>query len=398
MNNLAPSRVLPTASRASLPAVIAAAICIQAAQGIFDVSLALRAESAGLSATAFGWTGAAHTLGFVIGAFLAPLALRSLGGYGVLFVACLLASPLAGLGWVSSEALWLPTRLAAGFAFALLFAATDTAVLDTASVANRSRAIGVYVTFERLAMIVMPFAFAARLSAPGTLAYGVGCLWMSLLPGRTLRRSHPRAERLNLKLWSTAQAAWRLAPMPVLCAFAAGALNTSVIILLPRWVHGELGERAVPVVQAAAWLGGLAVQLGVGFLATPRLRMQIGMWLAPAAAVALLGIPLAATIGLPYAVLAGLLLGITAFSQYGLALISLAEIATQRNEPPPTSALVFAWGTGAVVGPATCSAAGLYAHPAALFTTIGILWPAVTVAGWLTQRGTGKGKRAKMRA
>ena len=38
-------------ARGSLQFVIAAAICIQAAQGIFDVSLPLRAESAGLSAT-----------------------------------------------------------------------------------------------------------------------------------------------------------------------------------------------------------------------------------------------------------------------------------------------------------------------------------------------------------
>ena len=165
-------------ARGSLQAVIAAAICIQAAQGIFDVSLPLRAESAGLSATAFGWTGAAHAAGFLAGAFLAPAALQRLGGYGVLVGACILACPLAGLGWVSSELAWLLARVAAGFAFAMLFAATDTAVLDTADIEHRSRAIGIYVMFERLSMMVMPFAFAGRLSSAPTLIYGFcACGW-----------------------------------------------------------------------------------------------------------------------------------------------------------------------------------------------------------------------------
>jgi len=373
-------------SHANLRAVIAAAVCIQAAQGIFDVSLALRAERAGLSATAFGWTGAAHTLGFVAGAFLAPFALRALGGYGVLLAACLLASPLAGLGWVSSEALWLMTRVAAGFAFAMLFAATDTAVLDTATIGQRPRAIGIYVMFERLAMMIMPFAFATRLSAPGTLSYGVGCLWLSLVPGRTLRHSHPPARRVDLKLWSTAEAAWRLAPTAVICAFAAGALNTSVLILLPRWVHGALGEPAVPVVQAAAWFGGLAVQLGAGFLAPPAARTRMGLWLSPGAAFALIGMPFAARAGLACTTLASVVVGVTAFSQYGLSLIGLAETAGQRDQAPPTSALVFAWGLGAVLGPAACSATGLYSEPADLFMVIGLLWLCVPMAAALAQR------------
>ena len=364
----------------SLRAVIAAAVCIQAAQGIFDICLPLRAEKAGLSATAFGWTGAAHALGFLTGAFLAPAALRRIGAYRMLALACLLASPLGGLGWISSEAGWLLIRVAGGFSFAVMFAATDTAVLDTAPVGARSRAIGIYVMFERLAMMIMPFAFAGRLAAPFTLVYGMVCLWASLGPGRVLQRSHPPAPRSGLKLWSTFHAAWIMAPAAVICAFAAGALNSSTLVLLPRWVHGALGERAVPVVQAAAWGGALMVQLGVGFLARSKVRMNACTWLSPCAAAAFLLLPLAARAGLIAATLAGMLLGVTAFSQYGLALMAMGESAARRTEPPPSSALVFAWAMGAVLGPMTCSAIGLFAHPDQLFAALGSAWLAVPLA------------------
>lgn len=367
-------------SHATLRAVIVAAICIQAAQGVFDVSLPLRAESAGLSATAFGWTGAAHSFGFLIGALIAPIALKRLGAYGVLVAACLMATPLFALGWTSAEGLWLPTRLGAGFSFAIMFAATDTAVVDTASTAQRARAIGVYVMFERLAMVIMPFAFATRLAAPATIGYGVACLWIALIPGRILLQSHPPQKQARLKLWSTFNAARRLAPNAVLCAFAAGALNTSTLVLLPRWVHGQLGDWAVPVVQAAAWSGALTVQLGVGFLAGPRIRRELGIWLTPFAAATFVSMPAAAHAGLLFTALAALVIGASAFSQYGLALMALSEVAALRQRPPPTAALVFAWGLGAVGGPMSCSALGLYAHPISLFLVVAILWLIMSLA------------------
>ena len=354
----------------------------------FDVSLPLRAESAGLSATAFGWTGAAHAAGFLAGASLAPIALKRLGGYGVLACACILACPLAGLGWVSSEAAWLLARVAAGIAFAMLFAATDTAVLDTADIEHRSRAIGIYVMFERLSMMVMPFAFAGRLSSPPTLIYGVLCLWIALIPGRTLLRTHPATNGVGLKFWSTVGAAWKLAPRTVLCAFAAGALNSSALLLLPRWVHNTLGETAVPIIQAAAWFGALAVQLGAGFLGRPELRTRLGLWLSPAAGAVLIAFPLAARSGVAVTTVTALLLGITAFSQYGLALIAMGDIAAQHDGPAPTAALVFAWGCGAVAGPALCSAAGLYAAPSRLFTVLGLAWLSTPLVTGLARKLT----------
>ena len=120
-----------------------------------------------------------------------PIALKRLGGYGVLVCACILAWP-ARRAWLGVERSGLAARpVAAGFAFAMLFAATDTAVLDAADIEHRSRAIGIYVSVERLSMMVMPFAFAGRLSSPPTLIYGVLCLWMALIPGRTRLRAHP---------------------------------------------------------------------------------------------------------------------------------------------------------------------------------------------------------------
>jgi len=381
MNAPGPIRSKPI--RGSLPAVIAAAICIQAAQGIFDVCLPLRGKDAGLSATAFGWTGAANALGFLAGAFLAPAALRRIGGFSILAASSLLASPLVILGWTSSKAIWLAVRLAAGFSFAMMFASTDTAVLDCAPVEQRSRAIGIYVMFERLATMIMPFAFAGSLAAPTTLAYGLCCLWASLLFGRALRPSHPPAPRIGDKLSSTFHRAWLLAPTAVLCAFAAGALNSSTLVLLPRWVDGELGEKAVPMVQAATWCGALTIQLSVGFLARPGARMRAGIWLSPAAGLALLCIPIAARAGLAATALAGVFLGLTGFSQYGLALIAMGEIAAQREQPPPSSSLVFAWGMGAVLGPMSCSALGLYARPDLIFNVLGCVWLTIPFAGWI---------------
>ena len=390
LSRLALRSLIEKNGSASLRMVIATAILIQAAQGVFDVSLALRAERAGLSATEFGWTGAAHSAGFVIGAFLAPLALACLGGYGLLFCACLIATPLAALGWSSSWAAWLLTRLAAGFAFALLFAATDTAVIDTAPADRRSRAIGVYVMFERLAMMAMPFTFAGCLSARPTLAYGVACLWMCLIPARTLRHSHPPQGRSGPRSWSTALAAWQLAPVAVLCAFGAGALNSSLLVLLPRWVHGTLGEAAVPIVQAAAWSGALSVQLTAGFLAPERARSRLGLWLSPAAALAVIALPFAANHGLLATVLASATIGMCAFSQYGLALMAMAETRARSDRAPPTPALVFAWGLGAVIGPAACSATGLYAVPPRLFAVIAAFWLAVPAICFVAQRSAAR--------
>ena len=210
---------------------------------------------------------------------------------------------------------------------------------------------------------------------------------MALIPGRTLLRTHPATNGVGLEFWSTVGAAWKLAPRTVLCAFAAGALNSLVLLLLPRWVHNMLGDTAVPIIQAAAWFGALAVQLGAGFLGRPALRTRLGLWLSPVAGAVLIAFPLAARSGWQCTMVTALLLGITAFSQYGLALIAMGDIAAQHEGRRHGSA-------GICLGMRRCYGVRRsvqqqgYTRPSRLFTVLGLAWLSTPLVTGLARKLT----------
>ncbi len=360
---------------AGLLATLGTGACVHAAQGILDVCLPLRAQALGLSADLFGWTSAAHASGFLLGAIAAPTIQARWGGFTGLVIACLLGSPLLLLGGTTEPFTWLIARLSAGAAFALMFAVTETWIVETSTASFRPRAIGLFSMLERLASATAPFVLAGRLTSPLTLVAAVGCFWGTLLAGSRLRNpaSSARSERARVR------DAWAISPASVLAAFGAGSLNTVLLTILPRHLHATLSEHSIAACQAAAWGGALLVQFFAGFAAKSELRQRAGRRLGPGAGLALLCLPLAHMGPLWTAVLL-FLWGAGALSQYGLAAMALADAAERRNRPSPAAALVAAWSLGAIVGPALAASSHLFEKPNALFLAAGASWMALAAA------------------
>jgi MFS family permease len=358
-----------------LQATLAAGVSVQAAQGILDVCLPLRAQMLGISADMFGWTGAAHACGFLLGATAAPHIQARWGGFVGLVIACVLGMPLLFLCETAEPLAWLSARLGAGAAFALMFAITETWIVETSTPAFRPRAISLFSMLERLASALAPFALAGRLTSRLALVGAVGFFWGALLAGTALRNGPGSANLEPARLTD----AWAISPSAMVAGFGAGALNTVILAILPRYLHSTMSEGSIAAIQASAWAGALLVQLFAGFVASSGLRRSLGRWIGLLAAMALVCLPFVRG-NSPVVAAALFVWGAGGLSQYGLAAMALADAAHRNDRPSPAAALVLAWSLGAITGPAVAASSHLFASPGLLFPAAAACWAGLAVA------------------
>jgi MFS family permease len=335
----------------NVAALIAAVTILQLAGGLLGVRLPLAVGAEGHSRTALGLIAATYAAGFMLGAMLATGLLARVGHIRV-YAGCaaVFASTTLALHFTDAVWAWALTRMAAGVAVALMFAAVESWLSFSIEARSRGDVIGVYMVLTKAALAFGPFfAFGYGPSAPEPWMIAATLAALSMLPicfTSAAQPEPPKAQPLALgEQFATAPAA-------VLGCFGAGLVNGGVLALAPLYAEQHYGPDSAAQFFAAAYIGSLLLQWPAG-----RLSDQIDRRLVIAGLAIIAGVA-----ALPLAIWSGHLLhwsatalffvwGAGALSFYGIAVAHMADRAEPGKIAQSAAGLLFVWAAGSVIGP-----------------------------------------------
>ena len=352
-------------------AIIAAQTILQLAGGLIAVWLPLAMADHDFTNGDIGIVASAHGIGFMAGAWAAPLVLGRLGPFRAYAAAGALASALT-LSLYFSEAVWFWTlaRLLAGIALAVVFAAADGWLAASVPQARRGDVTGLYMVCTKITLAMGPVLLGVLSGASGSmvapLLVAAACMSLAMVPV-AFTGVTPSATRGSARLGPVAL--YQTAPAAFVAAFGAGFMNTSILTFAPLYAREVGGAEAAPGFIAAAWVGSLLVQWHAGRLSD---RVDRRLVLA-----GLVGLP--ALVGWVFVVwgevmsLAGAtvlfaLWGAGALSFYGIAVAHLGDRLERQQLAAGSAGLLFVWSAGMVIGPLAAGGVMQFtSHPVAVF-------------------------------
>ena len=335
----------------NVAALIAAVTILQLAGGLLGVRIPLAFAAEGHSRTALGLVAASYSAGFMMGAMIATQLLSRVGHIRV-YAACaaIFAAATLALHFTTDIWSWGVTRMAAGGAVALMFAAVESWLSYSIGKHARGEVMSVYMVLTKGALALGPFfasAYAPISPEPWMIAAALAAL--SMVPicfTATVQPDPPKAQPLALvEQFATAPAA-------VIGCFGAGLVNGGVLALAPLYAAQHYGSGAAAEFYAAAYTGSLLLQWPAGRLSD---RVDRRLVIAGLAA-------LAAACSFALAVWSGQLLswsatllffawGAGALSFYGIAVAHMADRAEPGRIAQSAAGLLFVWAAGSVIGP-----------------------------------------------
>ncbi|CAO3408619.1 MFS transporter [Azospirillum largimobile] len=345
--------------------VMAAAVLLQAGNGLLQALLPLRMQAQGLSATDIGMVASAYGVGFAAGCLAAPRVVRRLGfvrayaGLAALMAILALALPLAGgsVGWVLLRAL-------TGVGFAGLFTVIEGWIGAGAQDCNRGRLLAVYMVTTKLALMAGPLLLDPGGDQPFRLL--ILLILLSVLPvavTRPVRPALPTAVSLDLR------GLFRLAPSALVGCFVVGVVTGTMIAFAPLYgLRTGLSEPAAAALLVALQGGSLLAQWPLGALSDRRDRRVV------IAAVAATGAALSAGLALlpagspAWLVWTGFALwGSQVLCIYALCVAHACDVVPPGRIVPTVSSLLVVWAAGAMVGPVPGALLMDWVGPSGLF-------------------------------
>lgn len=329
--------------------VMAAAVLLQAGNGLLQALLPLRMQTQGLSAADIGMVASAYGVGFAAGCLAAPRVVRRLGfvrayaGLAALMAILALALPLAGgsIGWVLLRAL-------TGVGFAGLFTVIEGWIGAGAQDGNRGRILAVYMVTTKLALMAGPLLLDPGGDQPFRLL--ILLILLSVLPvavTRPVRPALPTAVSLDLS------GLFRLAPSALVGCFAVGVVTGTMIAFAPLYgLRIGLSEPAAAALLVALQGGSLLAQWPLGALSDRRDRRVVIAAVAAAGAVLSAGLALLPAGSPAWLVWTGFALwGSQVLCIYALCVAHACDVVPPGRIVPTVSGLLVVWAAGAMVGP-----------------------------------------------
>ena len=329
--------------------VMAAAVLLQAGNGLLQALLPLRMQAQGLSAADIGMVASAYGVGFAAGCLAAPRVVRRLGfvrayaGLAALMAILALALPLAGgsVGWVLLRAL-------TGVGFAGLFTVIEGWIGAGAQDGNRGRILAVYMVTTKLALMAGPLLLDPGGDQPFRLL--ILLILLSVLPvavTRPVRPALPTAVALDLR------GLFRLAPSALVGCFAVGVVTGTMIAFAPLYgLRTGLSEPASAALLVALQGGSLLAQWPLGALSDRRDRRAVIAAVAAAGAALSAGLALLPAGSPAWLVWTGFALwGSQVLCIYALCVAHACDVVPPGRIVPTVSGLLVVWAAGAMVGP-----------------------------------------------
>ena len=250
----------------SITTILLGASFLLAGTGLFQTLLPLRADQEGFSTTVVGLLGTAYFGGFMVGCFLGPKFIMSVGhvrcfsGAAAALTGLTLAFPL-----IVDPYVWSGLRLLSGLSLAVLFIVVESWLNDRSTNKDRGRILSVYIIVTNVVMMAGQLMVNLSVTAGSSLFMAVAILIsaaiipLSLAPA-AVPKPIPSA-KLDLRFL------FRISPAGAWGCLLVGAAEGAFWSLGPVFAQArgmEISE--VTLLMVAFVLGGTLSQWPLGWI------------------------------------------------------------------------------------------------------------------------------------
>ena len=351
--------------RLSLAAVIASFAAMGLMWGLMLPLLALILERDGVDTALNGLNAAMASLAILVAGPFVPRIIHAVGllpslhiGIAVVAGAILLMAVFPGIGP------WLLLRFVFGLGVGLFWVGSETWINTVAREESRGRIMGAYMTALMVGLAGGPLIIAAA-GIDGILPFliGAGLMAASAVPlvlARRLAPSIPPTRPIRLRQVVL------LAPTVMATIAAAGFTDMAIITLYPLYaLRSGFSQDAALLMLSVYFVGSLALQLPIGWLADHLDRRRILMLCAGVGVVGPLMLPFVLHIEV---VLWPLLFlwGGAVVGLYTVGLTLLGQSFPAAHLARAVAVFVMFYTTGGVIGPVVAGGAMEVAGPSGL--------------------------------
>ena len=351
--------------RLSLAAVIASFAAMGLMWGLMLPLLALILERDGVDTVLNGLNAAMASLAILVAGPFAPRIIHAVGllpslhiGIAVVAGAILLMAAFPGLGP------WFLLRFVFGLGVVLYWVGSETWINTVAREESRGRIMGVYMTALMVGLAGGPLIIAAT-GIDGILPFliGAGLMAASAVPlvlARRLAPSIPPTRPIRLRQVVL------LAPTVMATIAAAGFTDMAIITLYPLYaLRSGFSQDAALLMLSVYFVGSLALQLPIGWLADHLDRRRILMLCAGVGVVGPLMLPFVLHIEVALWPLL-FLWGGAVVGLYTVGLTLLGQSFPAAHLARAVAVFVMFYTTGGVIGPVVAGGAMEVAGPSGL--------------------------------
>lgn len=338
-------------------ALLAGVLAIQLGNGLLSTALGLRSDAAGFSAGEIALVMSGLYAGQVLASIAAPRFIARVGHVPayVGMAGLAIIAPLAVL--LSTDPVtWAASRFVFGFGLAGIFVVVESWLNDRSANAMRGRVFAVYILVQ-LAGLVIAQAFVPALAdnLPVSMMLVAVFGMLAIVPvalGRTERPRRRPFVRASFRALASAS------PVGVAGATVAGFVWAVVMAMSPIYAQrAGFDAEGVALFVAALVLGGILLQLPIGWISDLRDRRVVLVGMAGLAALAA-GVGAAAHgTDAAVTVAAITLFGGLSFPFYTVAVAHVNDRIDDEHRLPASGAMILLFGIGSVLGPAAASAA-----------------------------------------
>ena len=335
--------------------LLAGVLAVQLSNGLLSTALGLRSDAAGFTAAEIAAVMSGLYAGQVIASIVAPRLIARLGHVPAYMSFGLLAafSPLAVLISVD-PATWSVSRFVFGFGLAGIFVVVESWLNAKSDNIVRGRVFAVYI-FVQLAGLMIAQSFVPLLASNLTLSMavvaGFGVLAMApLMFGKIAPPERTPFLRASFRALASAS------PVGVVGATVSGFVWAVVMAMSPIYAQRAGFEPdGVALVVMALVLGGIALQLPIGWISDIRDRRNVLAGMASGAAIAAALGALAHGESTVLTIAAVSLFGGLTFPFYTVAVAHVNDRISHAERLPASGAMILLFGIGSVLGPIAAS-------------------------------------------
>ncbi len=355
----------------SLAALFLSVALLQFSSGAVGPLDALTGLRLGFSRAEVGGLGSAHFLGFLIGCWMAPRLMGTVGHSRAFatFASCG-AIGLAAHVLVTDPYWWALFRIGSGICVAGCYTVVEAWLQAKVTNETRGRAMASYRMVDLGASLVAQSMIGALASVETYVAYNVLTILCcaSLLPlaiSRMPQPATPSKMRLRPLL------AWSRSPLAVAGVLVAALSSAAFRMAGPIYgLDVGLAASDIGLFLAAFVAGGALGQYPAGWLADKFDRRWVLIGFSCAAVLSCILTVMTAQFGTLSILLTAGFFGLTTFPIYSVSAAHAHDFATSDERAELSAALMFFFALGAIAAPYTASTLIAAFGPAAMFVLI----------------------------
>jgi len=337
--------------------LLAGVLAIQLGNGLLSTALGLRSDDAGFTAGEIALVMSGLYAGQVLASIAGPRFIARVGHVPAYVAFALLAvsSPLTVL--ISTDPVtWSASRFVFGFGLAGIFVVVESWLNDRSMNATRGRVFAVYILVQ-LAGLLVAQAFVPvladnlPLSMVMVAAFGVLAILPVVLGNAERPARHPFVP-------ASFRALIAASPVGVAGATVSGFVWAVAMAMSPIYAQrAGFDPEGVALFVAALVLGGIVLQLPIGWISDLRDRRIVLAGMAGFAALAACVGAIAHGTDSAVTVVAIALFGGLTFPFYTVAVSHVNDRIDAAHRLPASGAMILLFGIGSVLGPAAASGA-----------------------------------------